>query len=61
VYHDGWSVVVIGVAEQVRNRAELDRLEHLPLRPWEPGPKPHWVRVRAGAVTGRAIDRTVPA
>ena len=51
----GWSVIVIGVAEEVTNTAEVHRLEHLGLRPWAPGDKPHWIRIRTNVVSGRRI------
>jgi nitroimidazol reductase NimA-like FMN-containing flavoprotein (pyridoxamine 5'-phosphate oxidase superfamily) len=51
----GWSVIVLGVAEEVTNTAEVDRLEQLGLRPWAPGEKPHWIRIRTNVVSGRRI------
>jgi nitroimidazol reductase NimA-like FMN-containing flavoprotein (pyridoxamine 5'-phosphate oxidase superfamily) len=51
----GWSVIIIGVAEQVTNTAEIHRLESLGLRPWAAGDKPHWIRLRANVVSGRRI------
>jgi len=51
----GWSVVVVGVTEVITNAIERRRLEGLGLEPWAPGPKPHWVRLRAGTVSGRRI------
>lgn len=57
----GWSVVIHGVAEEVTRPAEVRRLEGLGLEPWAPGPKPHWVRIRARTVSGRRLvppDRT---
>jgi hypothetical protein len=54
-YHTGWSVVVTGRAEEVRNEAELARLKRLPLGPWCPGPKPVWLRIRPQTLTGRRI------
>src|SRR4051812_3082650 len=57
VYHEGWSVLVVGVAEEVFDEQELARLRALPLGPWVPGPKPHWVRIRPGAITGRRLRR----
>jgi nitroimidazol reductase NimA-like FMN-containing flavoprotein (pyridoxamine 5'-phosphate oxidase superfamily) len=52
----GWSVVVHGHAEEVTDPTELDRLEQLPLTPWSPGPKSHYVRVRPGQINGRRIS-----
>ena len=54
-YHTGWSVLVLGEAEEVRNPTEIARLERLPLGPWCAGPKPIWLRVRAKSMTGRRI------
>jgi nitroimidazol reductase NimA-like FMN-containing flavoprotein (pyridoxamine 5'-phosphate oxidase superfamily) len=50
-----WSVIVIGATEEVTNLAEIDRIERLGLQTWAPGPKPHWVRIRATTVSGRRI------
>jgi uncharacterized protein len=55
IYHTGWSVLVLGDAEEVRNPHEVARLERLPLGPWCPGPKPTWLRIRATTITGRRI------
>lgn len=57
----GWSVIVVGVTERVTNPVELRRLESLGLEPWAPGSKPHWVRVRAGTISGRRIAAQVGA
>lgn len=51
----GWSVVVTGVTEEVVNPLERRRLERLPLDPWAPGDKPHWIRLRVWTVSGRRI------
>jgi nitroimidazol reductase NimA-like FMN-containing flavoprotein (pyridoxamine 5'-phosphate oxidase superfamily) len=51
----GWSVIVQGPIEEIINTAELHRLERLELRPWAPGDKPHWIRIRANVVSGRRI------
>ncbi len=55
VYHTGWSVLATGVAEEVRDRAEVEHLEHLPLGPWCPGPHSTWLRIRPTTLTGRRI------
>jgi hypothetical protein len=60
LYHEGWSVLVVGTAEVVQDRGELARLATLPLGPWVPGPKAHWVRLRPGAITGRRIAPSTP-
>jgi nitroimidazol reductase NimA-like FMN-containing flavoprotein (pyridoxamine 5'-phosphate oxidase superfamily) len=51
----GWSVVVRGRAGEVTDHADLERLRALPLYPWAPGAKAHYVRIRPASVTGRRI------
>jgi nitroimidazol reductase NimA-like FMN-containing flavoprotein (pyridoxamine 5'-phosphate oxidase superfamily) len=51
----GWSVVVRGRAGEVADPADLERLRALPLYPWAPGAKAHYVRIRPASVTGRRI------
>jgi nitroimidazol reductase NimA-like FMN-containing flavoprotein (pyridoxamine 5'-phosphate oxidase superfamily) len=49
----GWSVVVLGRAEQVEDKAEIAALfRHAP-QPWAPGSRPVLVRIRPSQVTGR--------
>jgi uncharacterized protein len=52
----GWSVVVRGEAVEVTDPAELARLRKLPLDPWAPGAKTHYVRVLPAVLTGRRIS-----
>jgi len=52
----GWSVVVRGEAAEVTGRAELARLRKLPLDPWAPGAKTHFVRILPAVLTGRQIS-----
>lgn len=54
----GWSVIIVGVTEEITNPSEIRRLEGLGLEPWAPGAKPHWIHIRAWTVSGRQI---VPA
>lgn len=54
--HTGWSVVVRGEAVEVTDPAELARLRKLPLHPWAPGAKTHYVRILPTALTGRRIS-----
>lgn len=54
----GWSVIIVGRSEEVTNPSEIRRLEQLGLDDWAPGPKPHWMRIRAWTVTGRRIVAT---
>jgi len=53
--HHGWSVVVIGMAEEVTDPTEVDRTSQMGLRPWAPGSRSHVVRIQAHTVTGRRI------
>ncbi|MGI8712275.1 MAG: pyridoxamine 5'-phosphate oxidase family protein [Solirubrobacteraceae bacterium] len=51
----GWSVIIIGITEEVTDRSEIRRLETIGVDPWPPGVKSHWLRVRARVVSGRRI------
>jgi uncharacterized protein len=53
--HVGWSVIIVGVSEEITNPGELRRLESLGLEPWAPGDKGHWIRIRSNTVSGRSI------
>jgi hypothetical protein len=50
----GWSILIRGSAATVTEPGDLSRLEQLPLIPWAPGKKPHYVRV-SGIPSGRRI------
>jgi nitroimidazol reductase NimA-like FMN-containing flavoprotein (pyridoxamine 5'-phosphate oxidase superfamily) len=51
----GWSVIIVGMAEEVTSASELRRLERMGLESWTPGRKAHWMRIRAWTVSGRRI------
>ena len=51
----GWSVIIVGEAEEVTDPAEIERLEDFELESWDPGVKTHWVRIRATSASGRRI------
>jgi nitroimidazol reductase NimA-like FMN-containing flavoprotein (pyridoxamine 5'-phosphate oxidase superfamily) len=51
----GWSVVIVGVADEVTGPGEMRRLDKLGLEVWAPGERTHWVRIRARTVSGRRI------
>lgn len=51
----GWSVIIEGVTAQMKRPLEIGRLNQLGLKPWAPGPKPHWMHIRAQTVSGRMI------
>jgi nitroimidazol reductase NimA-like FMN-containing flavoprotein (pyridoxamine 5'-phosphate oxidase superfamily) len=51
----GWSVLVRGEATEVTDQAELARVRALPLYPWAPGAKGHYIRILPALLTGRRI------
>jgi nitroimidazol reductase NimA-like FMN-containing flavoprotein (pyridoxamine 5'-phosphate oxidase superfamily)/GNAT superfamily N-acetyltransferase len=51
----GWSVIIVGVAEEITSRAELRRIESLGLESWAPGDNGHWISIRTNVVSGRRI------
>jgi uncharacterized protein len=51
----GWSVLVRGEAKEVTDPAELALVRRLPLYPWAPGAKGHYVRILPSSLTGRRI------
>jgi uncharacterized protein len=55
--HGGWSVLVQGHLEEltVHRRGELDRLRELPVDPWIPDGRDHWLRLVATRITGRCV------
>lgn len=48
-----WSVLVSGLATEVGQLHEVLDLLRLPVSPWEPGAKPHLVRITPEEITGR--------
>lgn len=54
----GWSVTVVGQAEEISDPVRLQHARRLPLRPWSPGDRDHFISVSAERVTGRRIHRT---
>lgn len=55
---EAWSVVMKGTAEVVDDERDYAAVEALPLKPWHPGPKGRWVRVRPTMITGRSFRRS---
>ena len=51
----GWSVLVVGYSEQVRDRATLVRVDELGLKPWVTEGRDFVVRIRTRTMTGRRI------
>lgn len=52
---EGWSVVIKGHATEITDPEELARAEGLPLRPWVPTVKQHFVRITPREVSGRGF------
>lgn len=55
LYHGGWSVLVVGLADEVRDPAAMRRAMALPLAPWAPGDRPHVVALQPEFISGRRI------
>ena len=52
----GWSVSVLGVAEEVRDREELQRVRALDLEPWAGELRDRFVRIRTEGMSGRRVN-----
>ncbi|MDA0634215.1 pyridoxamine 5'-phosphate oxidase family protein [Nonomuraea sp. MCN248] len=51
----GWSVTAVGHARAVTDPDEVARLASLPLTPWAPGSKDHFIVVDTEQISGRRI------
>ena len=51
----GWSVTAVGHARAVHEPEEMARLTRLPLAPWAPGSRDHYIVVATEQVSGRRI------
>jgi nitroimidazol reductase NimA-like FMN-containing flavoprotein (pyridoxamine 5'-phosphate oxidase superfamily) len=51
----GWSVLVRAEAVEVVDSDDLAQVRKLPLYPWAPGAKTHYVRLLPALLTGRRI------
>jgi uncharacterized protein len=51
----GWSVIIVGVCEEITDARELRRIERLGLESFAPGHNGRWVRICANVVSGRRI------
>lgn len=58
--HEGWSVLIQGVAREVTDPSELEFLRRGILRSWLRSPADHWVRIRIEAISGRALRDAKP-
>lgn len=54
-YHEGWSVLVVGVADELRDPERKALASKLPLVPWAPGARDHIVALHPEVVSGRRI------
>jgi len=55
VTHTGWSVTIVGTAQEVSDPAEMTRLQEAGLVTWAPGGRKHFVRIKPGVITGRRL------
>jgi uncharacterized protein len=51
----GWSVMAIGMAEEITDPAEIKTAEELSLHPFAAGDRSHYVRIRPEFLSGRRI------
>lgn len=51
----GWSVLVKGRAAEVWESKELDIVRDLPVQPWAPGEKAHFLAIASSSISGRRI------
>jgi nitroimidazol reductase NimA-like FMN-containing flavoprotein (pyridoxamine 5'-phosphate oxidase superfamily) len=51
----GWSVLVTGIAEEITDHRDLDRLRRGPLHSWAAPAADHWIRVTIDEVSGRRM------
>jgi nitroimidazol reductase NimA-like FMN-containing flavoprotein (pyridoxamine 5'-phosphate oxidase superfamily) len=61
--HEGWSVMVQGVAQDIGNAIDptSERLKRLALITWAPGTRQSWFRIDPDKVTGRRLYLTADA
>ena len=57
----GWSVLAVGIAEEITDETDLARARALDIRPLAGGNRAHFVRVRPDFLSGRRITGEVPA
>ena len=53
--HSGWSVTVVGTADEITDTTEIAALTALDLEPWAPGIQTRFIRISPEIVTGRRI------
>ncbi len=52
---EGWSVLVVGTATEIKDPHTLQVAHNLPLHAWAGGERDHVVRIAAERVTGRRV------
>lgn len=57
--HEGWSVLVTGRAHEVSDPALVKELNRLPLRPWAPGSRDHFIAIDVDRISGRRLHTGV--
>ena len=55
IYHEGWSVVVVGRCAEVSDPAELHRVRRLRLLPWAGGSRDLFLHISIDEICGRRI------
>ncbi len=60
IYHEGWSVLVVGQAYHVHDPQEIDRLSATRLTAWAGAKRDCFVKIALEEVTGRHIHHRVP-
>jgi hypothetical protein len=55
----GWSVVIVGHSSVVTNPTEISRLSRLPLQPWTPAARDHFIRITIEEINGRRVPTSV--
>lgn len=55
----GWSVLVVGRAEEITNADEIARVAQARTVLWAAGTGTHWVRIVSSKVTGRRISAVI--
>jgi len=53
----GWSVLVVGLADELTDPDLHARVSRIALEPWAPGDRQFYVRIRLDVVSGRRIGR----
>jgi nitroimidazol reductase NimA-like FMN-containing flavoprotein (pyridoxamine 5'-phosphate oxidase superfamily) len=55
LYHEGWSVLVVGRLEHILGDDELSRVSRLPVSPWVGPTRTRWIRLVPSSRSGRRI------